>query len=388
MSEQTPPSGESEAPRIDQPGPAAPREGAQAQGPRSSVPNAFTEPQVSPTTASGAHIPTPVPMPGFAPPPSTKPAPIPGTPPSQSPSSGHAPGAGQGHLQSSGTPMASGMGQPQQAMQGQTQPAAQRVTTRRPGAPALSIIDLRKAFGAKVAVADLSMAVPRGCLFGLVGPNGAGKTTTLSMATGLLRPDAGRVIVGDADVWVDPARAKALMGVLPDGLRLFDRLSGRELLTFVGQMRRMDDGVIAERSEQLLATLGLADDADTMVADYSAGMTKKIGLACALIHRPQLLVLDEPFESVDPVSGETIREILHQFVAGGGTVVLSSHVMELVETLCDAVAVIASGRLLAIGDTDEVRQGKPLQQRFLELVGVHHLEGGGLSWLEHSQDSN
>ncbi|MCT3017098.1 ABC transporter ATP-binding protein, partial [Propionibacterium freudenreichii] len=190
------------------------------------------------------------------------------------------------------------------------------------------------------------------------------------------------------DVWADPARAKALMGVLPDGLRLFDRLSGRELLKFVGQMRRMDEATITDRSNQLLSTLGLSEDANTMVADYSAGMTKKIGLACALIHRPRLLVLDEPFESVDPVSGETIREILHEFVAGGGTVVLSSHVMELVETLCDAVAVMAAGRLLAIGDTDDVRQGKPLQQRFLELVGAHHLEGGGLSWLGRSQSSN
>jgi ABC-2 type transport system ATP-binding protein len=254
--------------------------------------------------------------------------------------------------------------------------------------PALTIQRLRKTFGQKLAVADLTMSVPRGCMFGLVGPNGAGKTTTLSMATGLLRPDAGRVAVGGVDVWTDPAAAKALMGVLPDGLRLFDRLSGRELLDFVGQMRGMDKATVASRREELLSTLGLAPDGDTMVADYSAGMTKKIGLACALIHRPQLLVLDEPFESVDPVSGETIREILHEFVAGGGTVVLSSHVMELVETLCDAVAVMAAGRLLAIGDLDDVRQGMPLQKRFLDLVGVHHIEGGGLSWLAPSPDSN
>ncbi len=255
--------------------------------------------------------------------------------------------------------------------------------------PALQMINLTKAFGPKVAVDNLSLAVPAGCLFGLVGPNGAGKTTSLSMATGLLRPDQGQVRVWGHDVWSDPVAAKARMGVLPDGLRLFDRLSGRELLAFVGKMRQVPPAEVAQRTDALLGALGLTADADTLVCDYSAGMTKKIGLACALVHNPQLLVLDEPFEAVDPVSGQAIRAILHQFVAGGGTVVMSSHVMELVESLCQAVAVISHGRVLAVGNIDQVKQGMSLQDRFIQLVGGPALAGGeGLSWLGHSSASS
>jgi len=251
------------------------------------------------------------------------------------------------------------------------------------GTPALLLSHLVKAFGAKVAVDDLSLAVPPGCLFGLVGPNGAGKTTTLSMVTGLLRPDRGTISVLGRDVWTDPAAAKALMGVLPDGMRLFDRLTGREMLMLTGELRGLPDAVTGPRADALLEAMDLTSDATTMVADYSAGMTKKIGLACALVHNPSLVILDEPFESVDPVSGEAIRSILHDFVDRGGTVVMSSHVMELVETLCDAVAVIAEGRILAIGGIEQVCNGLPLQQRFLELVGVHDVERGSLEWLGH-----
>ncbi|MDU4681070.1 MAG: ABC transporter ATP-binding protein, partial [Cutibacterium avidum] len=154
------------------------------------------------------------------------------------------------------------------------------------------------------------MWVPRGSMFGFVGPNGAGKTTTLSMATGLLRPDSGRIEVLGHDLWADPAAAKAQMGVLPDGMKTFDRLSGRELLHFCGMLHRLDEGTVNERTDGLLDALGLTESANTLVCDYSAGMTKKIGLACALIADPALLVLDEPFESVDPVSGQTIRAIL------------------------------------------------------------------------------
>jgi len=254
--------------------------------------------------------------------------------------------------------------------------------------PALQLTHLHKSYGAKVAVNDLSLAVPPGCLFGLVGPNGAGKTTTLSMVTGLLRPDAGTISVLGRDVWQDPAAAKALMGVLPDGMRLFDRLTGREMLLLTGELRGIKADVIAPRADALLDALGLSADATTLVADYSAGMTKKIGLACALVHNPSVVMLDEPFESVDPVSGEAIRSILHDFVDRDGTVVMSSHVMELVETLCDAVAVIAEGRILALGGIEQVCDGLPLQQRFLELVGVHDVERGSLAWLGLSSASN
>lgn len=248
--------------------------------------------------------------------------------------------------------------------------------------PALHLTGLTKVFGGRPVVDQLSLTVQTGRMFGLVGPNGAGKTTTLSMVTGLLRPDAGKASVLGCDVWADPVAAKASMGVLPDGVRLFDRLSGGELLTYVARLRGLPRDGIAERSQSLLAALGLTVDANKMVADYSAGMTKKIGLACALIHAPRLLILDEPFEAVDPVSGEVIRRILARFVAGGGSVVLSSHVMELVESLCDDVAVISAGQVLASGSLDEVRQGESLQQRFLHLVGSDEgTDGGELAWL-------
>lgn len=250
--------------------------------------------------------------------------------------------------------------------------------------PVLSLQGLRKQFGQKVAVDDLWLDVPAGSMLGLLGPNGAGKTTTLAMTTGLLRPDAGSAQVLGADVWRDPAAAKGRMGVLPDGVRMLDRLTGAELLRYTGLLRVMTEAEVVARTGELLDALGLADAGSTLVVDYSAGMRKKIGLACALIHAPRLLILDEPLEAVDPVSGETIRQILRAFVDGGGTVVLSSHVMELVESLCDRVAIVADGRLLANGTLDEVRAGETLQQRFLSLVGAHELGSETLAWLRSS----
>lgn len=227
---------------------------------------------------------------------------------------------------------------------------------------------------------NLSLQVPQGSMFGLVGPNGAGKTTTLSMATGLLRPDHGTARVLGHDIWADPVTGKSLIGVLPDGMRMFDRLTGFEMLLMVGALRRIDRATATERAHNLLDVLGLTNDAGTIIADYSAGMTKKIGLACALIHAPRLVMLDEPFEAVDPVSGQVIRKILKDFVDGGGTVVLSSHVMELVESLCDALAIVADGQILAAGTVEQVRAGKSLQDRFVELVGGP-VTNEGLSWL-------
>lgn len=248
-------------------------------------------------------------------------------------------------------------------------------------APALRITGLRKTFGATVAVDDVELTVPRGSFFGLVGPNGAGKTTSLSMAVGLLRPDAGTVRIFGVDVWESPARAKALVGVLPDGMALPERLTGRELLTYTGLLRGLDPATVGDRAAELLGVLELTDAERTLVIDYSAGMRKKIGLATALLHAPKLLVLDEPFEAVDPVSASTIRTILQRFVASGGAVVLSSHVMELVEKLCDHVAVITRGRVVASGAVDEVRGGQSLEQAFVHLVGGRTGGGEGLSWL-------
>lgn len=235
--------------------------------------------------------------------------------------------------------------------------------------PALHLQQLAKRFGQKVAVDGLTLTVPQGSLFGLVGPNGAGKTTTLSMATGLLRPDHGSAAVLGRDVWHDPAAAKAIMGVLPDGVHLFDRLTGAELLRYTGLLRGMPEADVVARAADLLGALGLDGTGGTAVADYSAGMRKKIALACALIHAPRLLVLDEPFESVDPVSAATITEILRRYTRGGGTVVLSSHSMELVQRTCDSVAIIVGGKVLASGTMAQVRGRKSLEDKFVELAG-------------------
>jgi len=249
--------------------------------------------------------------------------------------------------------------------------------------PALEIRQLTKRFGDTVAVDSLDLVVPSGSFFGLVGPNGAGKTTTLSMATGLLRPDGGSVSIHGVDVWTDLVKAKSLVGNLSDGVRLFDRLTGTQLVTYAGLLYGMDRAVVTERVADLLTMLDLEGAGSTLVVDYSAGMTKKIALACALVHAPRLLVLDEPFESVDPVSAANIRDILEGFVSSGGTVIVSSHVMDLVQRMCDHVAVIDKGHVIASGTTDEVRAGSTLEDRFVELVGGRNT-GKGPEWLRLS----
>jgi ABC-2 type transport system ATP-binding protein len=245
--------------------------------------------------------------------------------------------------------------------------------------------NLTKRYGKRTALDNVSFVVPEGEVFGFVGPNGAGKTTTLSMVTGLLRPDAGQAFVLGRDVWSDPVAAKRLLGVLPDGLRLFDRLTGLQLITYAGLLRGMSRELASERAGELVAALGLSEAQGKLVVDYSAGMTKKVTLASALVHAPRVLVLDEPFEAVDPVSAATIRRILTGFVESGGTVVLSSHVMDLVERICTHVAVISDGLVLAAGELDVVRDGRSLEERFVDLVGGS-TEVVGLSWLRTSSD--
>ncbi|MDQ6755225.1 MAG: ABC transporter ATP-binding protein [Actinomycetota bacterium] len=262
-------------------------------------------------------------------------------------------------------------------------PAASEVPGPPAGYPALAIRGLAKRFGGKIAVNGINLDVPAGSFYGLVGPNGAGKTTTLSMATGLLRPDYGEVWVHGVRVWEHQLKAKKMMGILPDGVRLFDRLTGEQLVTYAGLLRGMDRDTVADRVKDLLAALDLTRDAGTLVVDYSAGMTKKIALASALIHAPRLLVLDEPFESVDPISAANIRDILDGYVKSGGTVIVSSHVMDLVQRMCDHVAVIAGGNVLAAGTVDRVRAGASLEERFVELVGGRS-KTEGLAWLRSS----
>lgn len=250
------------------------------------------------------------------------------------------------------------------------------------GAPAAVLIhDLWKRFGQQIAVAGVTLELPAGGFVGLVGPNGAGKTTTLSMATGLLRPDHGTVLIHGTDVWRDPAAAKAGIGVLPEGLRMFERLTGRELLQYNGRLRGMPSAEVDRRADELLRVLDLDTARGKLVADYSTGMRKKIGLAAALLHNPRVVFLDEPFEGVDPVSAQTIRGVLGRYAATGSTVVLSSHVMELVEQLCDWVAVLNAGQVVAHGPLETVRAGRSLHQAFLELVGARDEAAGALDWL-------
>jgi ABC-type multidrug transport system ATPase subunit len=249
----------------------------------------------------------------------------------------------------------------------------------------IAVSGLNKRFGQNVAVAGVNLEVRAGSFYGIVGPNGAGKTTTLSMITGLLRPDSGTISVHGIDVWADPIAAKRAIGVLPDRLRLFDRLTGAQLLYYSGVLRGLKAETVRARSADLAAAFGLESALNRLVADYSAGMTKKIALACAMIHSPRVLVLDEPFESVDPVSAVNVTEILQRYVASGGTVILSSHGMDLIQRVCDNVAIIVQGSVLASGTIDEVRGNASLEERFVDLAGGRKV-AEGLEWLHNFSD--
>jgi ABC-2 type transport system ATP-binding protein len=262
-------------------------------------------------------------------------------------------------------------------------PTAAPVVARAPSV--LSLSGLHKRFGDTIAVNGVSLEVAEGSFYGIVGPNGAGKTTTLSMVTGLLRPDAGRVLVHGVDAWKDPVKAKHSIGVLPDKLRMFDRLTGAQLLHYAGSLRGLNAKTVRNRSTDLARAFGIEDALDRLVADYSAGMSKKIALAAAMIHSPRLLVLDEPFESVDPVSAANVIDILQRYVAAGGTVVLSSHGMDLIQRVCDSVAIIVRGEVLAAGTIDEVRGEQTLEERFVDLAGGRKA-AEGMEWLHSFSD--
>lgn len=246
---------------------------------------------------------------------------------------------------------------------------------------AIDAQDVVKLYGNNLALDHLYLQIPAGSFFGLVGPNGAGKSTFLSIATGLLEPDRGTVFINGISMWDEPVAARGALGVLPDGMHMFDRLSGIEHLTFVAQLRGLDKQSAIQRSRSLLQTFELPLDKKKTISEYSTGMRKKIGLALALVTSPRLVVLDEPFEAVDPVSANTLQQVLKEYVKRGGTVVLSSHVMATVESLCTHVAVINQGRILVSGTTEEVAAGQDLNSRFLQLVGGHQQREGDLSWL-------
>jgi ABC-2 type transport system ATP-binding protein len=245
---------------------------------------------------------------------------------------------------------------------------------------------LTRRFGTQVAVDALSLAVPAGAFYGFLGPNGAGKSTTINILTGLLAPSGGRALVLGHDVALHPLEVKRRIGVVPDGLALFERLTGEEQLRFVGRLYGLDAAETARRARELLEAMELGADARKLVASYSHGMRKKLALCCALIHNPHLLFLDEPFEGVDAVAAKGIRDLLSRLVSGGQTTIfLTSHVLEIVERLCTHVGIVDRGRLVAHGPLAELRRGpdgeRSLEALFLSLVGGGRDPARGLDWL-------
>lgn len=244
---------------------------------------------------------------------------------------------------------------------------------------------LTKRYGDFTALDGLSLEIGDGCLHGFVGPNGAGKTTTINMLTGLLVPDGGVAMILGHNVWQDVNAAKRLIGLMPQPEQIFPTLTGMQLVVYAGMLRGMPRAEAAARAKDLIAAFDLTAAANIMVRDYSAGMTKKICLATAMIHSPRILVLDEPFESVDPVSSANIKDILVDYVHTGGTVVISSHVMALVERMCTHVAVVNQGQVVAAGTVAQVAAGEDLEERFLQLVGGRH-GAAHIAWLDGGAD--
>jgi len=245
---------------------------------------------------------------------------------------------------------------------------------------------LTRLFDGRPAVQDLALAVPAGAFYGFLGPNGAGKSTTIKMLTGLLAPTAGHARVLGVDLSRDGVEVKRRIGVVPDGLALFERLSGAEQLRIHGQLFGLDRREAARRADELLAALELTQDAGKLVGEYSHGMRKKLALGCALIHGPQLLFLDEPFEGIDAVAVAGIRRLLQDLVARGAmTIFLTSHVLEVVERLVTHVGIIRQGRLAAQGTLAEVRGDASLEDVFIRTVGEERAPSADLSWLPRGE---
>ncbi len=249
------------------------------------------------------------------------------------------------------------------------------------GSPILQLHQLSKTYGEKTAVSGLDLAVHPGEFFGFLGPNGAGKTTTIRMMTGLLRPTSGAVRLFGEDPFAGEARFKSRLGLVLDDIGLYDRLTALEHLELAGALHGLPRAETARRARELLEFFGLGADADKMILDYSTGMKKKAAIACALIHNPALLVMDEPFTGIDPVATHAIKQLLKTLVQRGLTVFFSSHVMELVESLATRIAIIDQGRLRALGTADELRHaaglpaGASLEEAFVSLVGGSAVAG-------------
>jgi ABC-2 type transport system ATP-binding protein len=252
--------------------------------------------------------------------------------------------------------------------------------------PAIVVECLTKVFQGKPAVDDISFRVERGRFFGFLGPNGAGKSTTIKMLTGLLRPTSGRAAI--EGIWLDEdlLGIKRLIGVLPEELALYERLSGEEYLQFAGRMYGLTRDETRRRTEELLSFLSLSDERGKLIVDYSLGMRKKIALAAALIHNPRVLFLDEPLNGIDPISGRVVSDLLRRLAQKGVTLFFTSHVLDVVERLCDEVAIIDAGRMLAHGTLDEIRRQREvghdlsLEDVFLKLVAAD-VTREDLSWI-------
>jgi len=255
---------------------------------------------------------------------------------------------------------------------------------------AIETDDLTRSFGGQPAVDRLTLRVPEGAFYGFLGPNGAGKSTTINILTGLLAPSSGRARVLGFDVVGEDLEIKRRIGVVPDGLHLFDRLSGEEHLRFVGEIQGLAPAVARQRARELLTAMDLTAAANKAISGYSHGMRKKLALSCALIHEPRALFLDEPFEGIDAIATREIRDLLQQLVTRRGvTVFLTSHVLEVVERLCTQVGIIARGRLVAQGTLEELTRNadgssRSLEDLFLDKVGAPRGDAAaGLDWLTH-----
>lgn len=251
---------------------------------------------------------------------------------------------------------------------------------------------LTRRFGSLTAVDDVNLRVPAGQFFGFLGPNGAGKSTTIKMLTGLLAPTSGRMQLLGLDFSANIIEIKRQIGVVPEGMGLFERLTGLEYLNFVGRMYGLDAGTVHKRSQELLEFMQLADRPKTVIADYSHGMQKKLALAAAVIHRPRILFLDEPFEGVDALAAGALKALLARMTLRGVTIFLTTHVLEIVERLCTHVGIIHRGRLVAQGSMEELSVGAAgdgsraatLEEVFLSTVGQSGLDRSQveeLSWL-------
>ncbi len=245
---------------------------------------------------------------------------------------------------------------------------------------ALELVDLTKRFGDTLAVEGLSLTLEPGAFLGLLGRNGAGKSTTLKMVTGLLKPTAGHIRVLGLDLETEPLAVKRQIGAMPEDMALLDMLTGPQYLRFVGRMYGLEDAAIDGRRLELFDTLELAPGPRTLIAEYSFGMKKKVALCAALLHGPRMVFLDEPFEGIDPVTSRTIKDILLALQQRGVTLVLTSHILEVVEKLCPLIAILDEGRLKGFGPLDDLKRGgESLEQLFVDLVGG--TRKGALSWL-------